>query len=240
MELSADDPIVQRLFQPWIPSDFEEEEEPSAGSGSPSPSANASPSPNTSGSPSPRPRAAGTTKAEELRWLRQHAVLFGLDPERDLQLPTSPATPAPPLDGRYAAQLEHVREIRAKKDQRRLEKELKQREQQLNKLKGKPKQLAQQLAQQQQANAHQNDDDEDQDNEDSSSTSSKKEYLPLTLRSRAEREAYGERKRATIQDLMEDMDERIAAWKLERRETRRERKRANQHQLGGQQYPNQK
>lgn len=173
--------------------------------------------------------------AEELRWLRHHAVLFGLDPVRHLQLPTTAFVPSPPLDQRYAAELAHARDVRRKKEQRQLEREIKQKKNQVHNerrqaaLSGAPMSAASAATTTSSAatSSAANQELFDEYADDVEEGEVRKEVLPLRLRPRIDREAYREHRVKTIGDLMAGMDERVRKWKEARRLQRRERKNVN-------------
>ena len=150
---------------------------------------------------------------DEHKWLRKHALMFGLDPERDLNIPPLPVSEQyvqTPIDERLTAELARFEMKRKEKHERNL----KRQEKQQMRLVADGKLTQEELEEQRQQ----------QD-----SIEYEQPYLPLRLRSRIERQQYTDNKLKSIEKRMDGMPALIQDWKKRRHEFRQTVKSQNKN-----------
>lgn len=214
--LPANDPRVKKLFRPFIPLDFLTTKDKKSGSTLP---------PNVS--------------VEELKELRLDARLFGLDPSRDLALPTpaqveqwnkrislenltseeltkklsqeEAAVDRSYLDPQVADELARLQDKRRRRDEKRQDRDDKQKVKLV--MRGKWDQLKTVL-------------DQEAERQDREEGEPQEEMIPLRMLPKNAQAAHRLERLETIERLVAGMDERIASWKKMRRENRRKMKQA--------------
>ena len=192
VKVTLDDPIVKRLFRPFIHADFQPDPVQKTSKGEPLP--------------------PQIDKAEH-KWLYEHAIMFGLHPERDLNIPPLPKADIvrsldsfeddgdelldEPIDKRLAAELQRFAEKRREKEDRQRKRQQKQNERLLKEGKVTQEELDEQEA-----------------------VEYEKPYLPLKLRPQQDQLRYKNDKLRTVEHYMSRMDKTIADWRQRRREQR--------------------